>query len=133
MHMESKFCNKCNTSYPMTAEYFYRNKVRKSGFSGYCKSCDSEQMKQGRGKRLDLKNTNPKIIKDAIATKGKLETMSYKQGKRYLITNAKTRFKGQMVGETERFIVFKELNHGYLESFMKIDFITGEKKIKEVV
>ena len=103
----------------------------------YAKSVIRSALKQIRTRKKEIVSESSKALYEALATKQMLEASIYELNKRYLVytsnTKQLTRFKGEMVGETERFIVFKELNHGYLESFMKIDFITGEKKIKEVV
>ena len=32
-------CKKCGNEYPVTAEFFYRDKQRKSGFAFYCRTC----------------------------------------------------------------------------------------------
>jgi 5-methylcytosine-specific restriction endonuclease McrA len=34
-----KTCSKCNTSFPLTIEYFHRNSRSKDGFLGLCKTC----------------------------------------------------------------------------------------------
>ncbi len=42
----NKTCNKCNTSYPLTFEYYYRNKSSKDGFMARCKGCIKKRNNQ---------------------------------------------------------------------------------------
>ena len=37
-----KFCKKCGDFYPMTTEWWYRDKRSGDGFRGCCKGCYSE-------------------------------------------------------------------------------------------
>lgn len=43
--MKTKVCSKCKKKLPLTADYFFRNKCRKSGFSCACKKCKSIYVK----------------------------------------------------------------------------------------
>ena len=135
--MESKLCPKCNKEKPLDSTHWYRNISYNNGFSYICKICDKKRLKANKDKKKEIVSESSKALYEALATKQMLEASIYELNKRYLVytsnTKQLTRFKGEMVGETERFIVLKEETHGYLESFMKIDFITGEKRIKEVV
>lgn len=135
--MESKLCPRCNKEKPLVSENWYKNRAYNNGFSYICKACDKKRLKANKDKKREIVSESLKALNDAVATKQMLEASIYELNKRYLVytnnTKQLTRFKGEMVGETERFIILKEVNHGYLESFMRIDFITGEKKIKEVV
>jgi len=40
---ESRCCLKCNVEYPLTAEYWHRNKNTKHGFQSRCKMCRREE------------------------------------------------------------------------------------------
>lgn len=42
-------------------------------------------------------------------------------------------FKGVLIYQDEDFILLKHNEHGYKESFNKVDFETGEYLIKEVI
>lgn len=35
-----KTCTKCGSTYPITTEYWYKDKSQKSGFQSHCKKCD---------------------------------------------------------------------------------------------
>lgn len=41
-----KMCTKCETEYPATTKYFYRNKQCKDGLHGHCKVCKSLRHKE---------------------------------------------------------------------------------------
>lgn len=42
----TKACTKCGTEYPLTADYYPRNKNEKSGFSYWCKKCNAENTRK---------------------------------------------------------------------------------------
>lgn len=46
--MNSKTCTKCNTTYPATTEYFYKQKASKYGLHSNCKVCRKQYKKQYR-------------------------------------------------------------------------------------
>lgn len=37
-----KKCGKCGNTYPLTLDYFHKNKSKKDGFQSYCKTCNIE-------------------------------------------------------------------------------------------
>ena len=41
-----KVCPKCKKEYPLTAEYFTRNKGRASGYNPWCKRCHKEYSRE---------------------------------------------------------------------------------------
>jgi len=48
--MPDKICTKCKNTFPITPEYFYRNKSHKDGLSSRCKECGRQQRQQNREK-----------------------------------------------------------------------------------
>jgi len=44
--MKTKVCLKCKKEKPLSAEFFHRNKARKSGFQDYCKECVLKRAKE---------------------------------------------------------------------------------------
>jgi len=44
--MKTKVCLKCKKEKPLNAEFFHRNKSRKSGFQDHCKECRAEIRKE---------------------------------------------------------------------------------------
>tara|TARA_R110000851_G_scaffold94658_1_gene205584 strand:+ start:3812 stop:4432 length:621 start_codon:yes stop_codon:yes gene_type:complete len=42
---ENKTCSKCGEEKPITAEFFYRRKISKDGFYGWCKVCTAKVSK----------------------------------------------------------------------------------------
>ena len=39
--MKTKICPKCGLIKPLTSEFFYRDRSSRTGFSGYCKTCQN--------------------------------------------------------------------------------------------
>lgn len=37
-----KKCHRCGNTYPLTLDYFHKNKSKKDGFQSYCKTCNIE-------------------------------------------------------------------------------------------
>ncbi|HZK56685.1 MAG TPA: hypothetical protein VFD17_00115 [Clostridia bacterium] len=50
-------CNMCKQEFPLTAEYFYRNKSFKSGFAYQCKNCRKEISKRYYEEKRKAKET----------------------------------------------------------------------------
>ena len=48
----NRTCYKCNNIYPLTDEYFYKNKNKKYGLDYKCKKCTYLQIKQNKATRL---------------------------------------------------------------------------------
>lgn len=46
--MESKVCSKCGESFPLTPEYWHRNKNQKDGFNLHCKKCVAQYYKDNK-------------------------------------------------------------------------------------
>ena len=44
--MKTKVCSKCKKEKPLSAEFFHRNKARKSGFQDYCRECFAKVKKE---------------------------------------------------------------------------------------
>jgi hypothetical protein len=40
VNIKYKICNTCKLEFPLTPQFFYRNKSYKDGFFGHCKQCD---------------------------------------------------------------------------------------------
>ena len=45
-------CKKCGNEYPLTREYFYRDKTKKTGYDSWCKNCIKAWWKD---KRAEIK------------------------------------------------------------------------------
>ena len=62
--METKQCPKCNTRKPMTAEFFFRSNMSKSGFQNKCKVCCKEHhskwVKENKEKNLSYHKNRKK-------------------------------------------------------------------------
>lgn len=43
-----KKCSKCGNEYPVTSEFFYKDKSRNNGYSHYCKKCDAKKRQNNR-------------------------------------------------------------------------------------
>jgi len=44
--MDFKICTKCKNEYPLTAEYFHKDKTTADGFNRQCKDCINEYQRE---------------------------------------------------------------------------------------
>jgi hypothetical protein len=51
--METRVCSKCGNEYPLTQEFFYKNKARSDGIEGACKLCRLEQTRKRKGSKIN--------------------------------------------------------------------------------
>lgn len=127
-----KPCSKCKKEYPATVEYFHRNKYRKDGLHNQCKGCRKSLNREPRKKQKSRRETHIKEEVIGITVK---DLKRYKLGQVYKIETKHRaeiiKFKGKMIQDTERFITLRN-KRGIVESFLKIDFMKGCSKIKEV-
>lgn len=137
----NKKCKVCGEVFSRSDEYFYKSKSSADGLATRCIKCSKESSKRSReankkyraGEYISAKALNvPGLTKDKIGNLGLKEGTSYK-----ILTTLKRKqsieFEGTLISQTDRYIVLRHNKHGYLESFMKVDFFTGERKLKEVV
>lgn len=73
--------------------------------------------------------SKPKITRYIIAN------TIYEIGRSYIVFSKERKkiekFEGILVGQTDNCITLKHHKHGYLVSFMKVDFFIGERQLKE--
>lgn len=74
--MRNVICSDCWGEYPLTHEYFYKNRSRKTGFSHICKKCDRERTKKSYYKSGARKIKEYALYKDddllALGTIGEI-------------------------------------------------------------
>lgn len=70
-----------------------------------------------------------------VITRRIISNLSLNIGQAYIITsldrNRKRMFTGTLVDQTDNLFILRHHKHGYTESFMKVDFMTGVRKLKE--
>lgn len=49
-----KTCPKCSNQYPLTPEFWHKNKSTKDGYQGYCKECSKEAYRASREKNIEM-------------------------------------------------------------------------------
>lgn len=61
---DTKRCSKCQEVFPMTSEYFHRDKGKRDGFCWYCKKCNNEITKaaQKNFKKVAVEHKGGKCI-----------------------------------------------------------------------
>jgi len=52
--IKARMCNRCGEEKPLTDEYFYKDKVVKSGFSTICKDCEKEKYKHYKDTEFNI-------------------------------------------------------------------------------
>jgi hypothetical protein len=57
--VRTKFCSRCENSYPATSQHFYNNASRKDGLSAYCRKCQSEIVRTGYQRRMERLRASP--------------------------------------------------------------------------
>ena len=57
--MEDKICSQCGKEFPLTSEFFHRDKAQPSGFRGNCKDCRRIECKERYYK--DIEKTREKM------------------------------------------------------------------------
>ncbi len=55
--MKIKACTKCKTEYPLTAEYFFRDRVRSGGLRSNCKGCCKKDARKRAPRNRKKKNS----------------------------------------------------------------------------
>jgi hypothetical protein len=55
----TKFCSRCENTYPATHEHFYNNASRKDGLSPYCRKCQREIVRTGYQRRMERIKASP--------------------------------------------------------------------------
>lgn len=148
-------CNVCKERFPLTLEYFRKNKNYKDGIDRTCKTCARKREKERYVKvgaeiknpvqALDEKDKKDEEAFDRLMNapkdKGigdKIQTVKLKEGKQYKAVKKRDdrdkighSFTGVMESETELHITLRH-KFGYCGTFLKADILTGEYKIKEV-
>lgn len=134
--MESKSCKKCGNVFELTTEYWHKRKRSKDGFTPRCKTCTNEE---SRLRKLGLIGSKKKayLEKEEI-TKG-AETEIFKEGI-YKVRRTREnlgkgghktkQFKGKMIYQDRRLLTLRN-EKGITETFLKMDFITGDYEILE--
>lgn len=132
-----KICNRCKEQ--KLINDFHKNKKKHDGLQGTCKECTKELGKIARENKRKYSAGEHVIAKATVIptlTRDMLANMELNLGGTYEIIQkdkkTTTKFRGILVNQTDRFITLKH-KFGYLESFLKADFATGERKLKEVV
>ena len=117
--MKERYCPKCEKVYPLTAEYWHRNKNMKDGFAGHCKKCSN---KSSRTKDISY---NTKTEKELTFQGMPKVDMVLGHKYKFIIPangNAKqtNQFEGQVIQINDRHITFKH-TLGFAETFLKWD------------
>lgn len=134
-----KVCWSCQKTLPRTDEYFYKCRGTYDGLQAKCKVCTNELNKaRNKENRKHSSKNYVGISKRPIPQlmMSNVEELRLEEGVVYEIIRKRptiiSEFKGELVGQSERFIVLKH-KLGYLEAFNKVDFLTGEREYKEVI
>ena len=64
LSLETKTCNKCGVKYPLTEEFFYKDKRVKCGFKSQCKNCMRKDSKVYRKEHREEIKVKAKIYRD---------------------------------------------------------------------
>lgn len=131
---KEKYCSTCKTWKPRTVEFFHLKEDTKDGFNYKCKECISEYNKQYR-KKEKAGLTKGRVRKKHLHINF-IKNFKYKKDTVYTI-DALVRsnlvedyFEGTLVQDTGLHVTF--INKvGRRESFLKVDFLIGDYKIKE--
>ncbi len=105
-----------------------------------------DRRKESRLQKEQLERENTKLqfpdymqSPEGSIDKKDIEKRQYEKGKLYEVISKKSdqsrqkiRFKGELLGEYENYILIKDAG-GRKESFLKVDFMTGQARIKEVI
>lgn len=134
-----KTCTRCKEQ--KLSVDFHKNKKKPDGLQDICKICIKEISKISRENNKKYRAgeyISAKATEIPMLTREKLANMELKVGTSYKVImpvkrKLTTVFEGILISQTDRYIVLRHNKHGYLESFMKVDFFTGERELKEVV
>lgn len=126
-----KECPQCHQFFPLTEEYFYKSKSRKSGFHPWCKQCVKESNKNYQRNMSDVQR-RMMYDKKAEWRKNKLlndrefrgKTNEYKK-QQYL------RFKEKCKNDTELREKRNERNRGYTKKWVEKLKTENPKKYEE--
>lgn len=146
--MNTRKCTKCGEVKELSSDNFHRNKSHKHGLTSACKVCMAEYQRLRREKiKLDREKYKEDRKADALRkekeeeivqvktevfktdTKYKIQEMASDRRNKKHYTES---FEGQVVYQDKRLLTLKN-DKGVAETFLKMDFITGDYKYKEVV
>lgn len=128
-----KTCRKCKEVLPLTSEFWHKKKCSKDGFKPRCKVCANEEARLRKAGVIVKKESAYKEKEEIIK---QVETETFKDDGIYSINKIKNKrkitklnkFKGKVIYQDRRLLTLKS-ESGITETFLKMDFITGDYEI----
>ncbi len=129
--------NRQNLSLKQMAEHLGYSKGKIAVRLNHLNKTNPPKKKEVNLDSMKLKQIG-EIPLDALTLEEIKSKLKLTKGKIYEIYTPKTAreksssyFAGKFIGETDNFIILRN-NNGYNETFLKVDFLTNERRIKEV-
>lgn len=125
--MQGKECTKCGETYPLTPEYWYRDKSKLSGFAPRCKLCRSAGDKQFRENHSEEIKLRKKRDKDKIRAQERM----YREQNREIIRERARRYRLAHLEEVKaRQQEWRKNNPDYFKEYRcrNIDRIEARRK-----
>ena len=149
--VKTKFCPLCETTKPLTAEYWHKKSNTKDGYLEQCKVCRNERQALFRQKRKEAKKRKEHIAamkekeemdkmyakvmaREQEAAGLDISTLKLYPGQTYKVKIPvreglkQEEFKGILIQECDNHIVLKG-SKGYCECFMKADLLIDHELI----
>lgn len=74
-----KRCNSCGLEYPLTPEFWYRNRTRKNGFQSQCKACHTPKLKAWQKAHPEHSRARAKAHYDANPVRGRARSSAWQK------------------------------------------------------
>lgn len=132
-----RVCDRCRKEYPLTPEFWHRNKISKDGFRIVCKKCLNQEKRNKKDIKKQIFSPPPPPGKQ-FAIKN-IENYGLKVGQKYkfIMTNIPRRkseqrqIEGKCIENFKTFILLQLENR--TETILKTDILTGRYKVEDVV